>query len=71
MPEATIKLPEDLVRDLDELKAKLGASSRGEVVRVAVKLLKLIQEGRETRAEVVIRGKRPESGRRLRLEVPW
>ncbi|WP_353179918.1 ribbon-helix-helix protein, CopG family [Delftia acidovorans] len=51
----TFKFDEKLTQTLDELKTATGASSKAEIVRRAIALLKVVQEATQDGNEVVIR----------------
>jgi hypothetical protein len=51
----TFKFDEKLTATLEELKKATGASSKAEVVRRAIALLKVAQEGKEEGRKLVLR----------------
>lgn len=51
----TFKFDEKLTQTLDELKTATGASSKAEIVRRAIALLKVVQQAKDAGSEVVIR----------------
>jgi len=51
----TFKFDEKLTATLDELKDGTNASSKAEVVRRAIALMKVVQDAQRRGAEVVIR----------------
>jgi predicted transcriptional regulator len=51
----TFKFDEKLTATLDELKTATGASSKAEIVRRAIALMKVVQQAQADGGEVVIR----------------
>lgn len=51
----TFKFDEKLTATLEDLKKATGASSKAEVVRRAIALLKVAQEGKEEGRKLVLR----------------
>lgn len=51
----TFKFDEKLTATLEELKAATGASSKAEIVRRAIALLKVVQDAKDDGGELVIR----------------
>lgn len=64
----TFKFDEKLTQTLDELKTATGASSKAEIVRRAIALLKVVQEATQDGNEVVIRST-SEKDRRERVII--
>lgn len=51
----TFKFDEKLTATLEDLKNSTGASSKAEIVRRAIALLKVVQDAKEDGGELVIR----------------
>lgn len=66
----TFKFDEKLTRTLDELKTATGASSKAEIVRRAIALLKVVQEATEEGGEVVIRNSHGDDKRERVIVMP-
>jgi len=65
----TFKFDEKLSNTLDELKTATGASSKSEIVRRAIALLKVVQDATEEGGEVVIRTTDKDKGKQERIIV--
>ncbi|MDG2510974.1 ribbon-helix-helix domain-containing protein [Stenotrophomonas maltophilia] len=65
----TFKFDEKLTATLDELKAATGASTKAEIVRRAIALLKVVQDAKDSGGEVVIRTDDGAHGKKERLIV--
>ncbi len=66
----TFKFDEKLTKTLDDLKTATGASSKAEIVRRAIALLKVVQEAQEDGGEVVIRTTDGEDTRERVIVMP-
>lgn len=65
----TFKFDEKLTATLEELKAATGASTKAEIVRRAIALLKVVQDAKDSGGEVVIRTDDGTNGKKERLIV--
>lgn len=66
----TFKFDEKLTQTLDELKTATGASSKAEIVRRAIALLKVVQEATQDGNEVVIRSTNEKERRERVIIMP-
>lgn len=66
----TFKFDEKLTQTLDELKSATGASSKAEIVRRAIALLKVVQDATKDGGEVVVRPPKGSDDRERVIVMP-